>query len=356
MKFAVGYQQPANGESFADIAADYRDALAEVFFAWVGAPSGRAVLGAGDWGAQEELESDLKRIRTLGVKLDLLLNANCYGGRAISRSLEHETAALLEHLAGLGLLPEVVTTTSPFLAMVVRRHVPGIEIRASVNMRLDSTSAMSYVAALFDSFYVRRDIQRDLGAVGELKAWADTHGKQLLMLANSGCLPYCPAQTFHDNMMAHDTEVAAAKNVGDWNPHLCARVYGEDKRFEEILKSSWIRPEDLAAYEAFFPVVKLATRQHSHPRVVIGAYAARRYDGNLLELLEPGFAGLFAPYIIDNQRFPPGWMQTAATCAKNCSACGKCRELLAQVMIVPSPQAPPASSVFPVRPIALSPA
>ena len=128
-------------------------------------------------------------------------------------------------------------------------------------------------------------------------------------------------------------------NVNTWNPHLCARLYGKEKRFEEILKSSWIRPEDLELYDDLFPVVKLATRQHSHPRIVIGAYAARHFDGNLLELLEPGFAGLFAPYIIDNRRFPPEWRQTASSCVKNCRQCGKCQDILRQVM-VSAPGAP----------------
>jgi len=182
MKFALGYQQPENGESFADIVTDYRDSLAEVFFPWGGAPSGRVALGRGkgsfDFGAQMELENDLRRIRGFGIKLDLLFNANCYGNHAISRSLEHETNALLEYLDSLGLLPEIVTTTSPFLAMSIRKHAPKIEIRASVNMRLDSTSAMSYVVDLFDSFYIRRDIQRDLTAVREVKTWCDNHNKK----------------------------------------------------------------------------------------------------------------------------------------------------------------------------------
>lgn len=335
MKFAIGYQQPENGESFADIAADYREHVEEVFFPWVMAPSGRKALGAGDWGAQIELENDLRRIRRLGIRLDLLFNSNCYGERAISNSLEQETVSLLEYLDSLGLLPEIITTASPFLAMTVRKHSPSIEIRASVNMRMDSTSAMSYVSDLFDSFYIRRDIQRDMRAVQEVKSWCDANSKKLLMLANSGCLPYCPAQTFHDNIMAHDAGISSMKNVADWNPHLCARLYKNDKRFVEILKSSWIRPEDLKEYEGIFQTVKLATRQHSHPRVVIGAYAAQSFDGNLLELLEPGFSGIFAPYIIDNKRFPDGWMKTAASCLRNCRQCGKCDEILKKVMVMP---------------------
>jgi hypothetical protein len=47
---------------------------------------------------------------------------------------------------------------------------------------------------------------------------------------------------------------------------------------------------------------------HPRPGRVIGAYARGAFNGNLLELLEPGFADLFRPGIIDNTRFPAHWL------------------------------------------------
>jgi len=87
-----------------------------------------------------------------------------------------------------------------------------------------------------------------------------------------------------------------------------------------------------------FPVVKLATRQHSHPRMVIGAYVNRSFSGNLLNLLEPGHAAAFLPYIIDNQRFPANWREIATSCADNCQHCGKCSEVLKQVLVKQLPE------------------
>lgn len=63
-------------------------------------------------------------------------------------------------------------------------------------------------------------------------------------------------------------------------------------------------------------VVKLATRQHDRPRMVIGAYASGRFDGNLTMLMEPNFSSLFGRESwIDNRRFPDDWFGTAADCA-----------------------------------------
>jgi len=338
MKFAVGYQEPQNGEEFSAICADYRDAVAEVYFPWVGMASGRCALGRKggqfDPSAQGTLERNLRAIRAMGIKLDLLLNANCYGGRAISKDLAEEVFSLLEYLEHCELLPEVITTTSPFLAGEVKACYPEIELRASVNMRLDSTFAMGLLADRFDSFHIRRDLQRDLGTVEFFADWCRNHGKKLCMLANSGCLRNCPAQTFHDNLVAHDGEVDRMLNVPGQH-HLCRRHFSKHANFEDFLKGSWIRPEDLHRYERFFPVVKLATRLHDHPRMVIGAYASGHFEGNLADLLEPGFSGEFHPYIVDNTRFPADWTEIAGACAVNCARCGKCAAVAKAVFRLP---------------------
>lgn len=335
MKFAVGYQQTDTGEPFSGIVREYREAIAELYFPWPGTASGRAALGcvggAVDWSAQAELERELKEIRGMGVRLDLLFNANCYGAFAISSRFREEIVSILSYLDNRELLPEIITTTSPFVAHVVRETYPGIEIRASVNMRIDSTLAMEYLSGLFDSFHIRRDLQRDLETVKLFHDWCVRHGKKLVMLANSGCLRNCPAQSFHDNLVAHDSEVDEMRN-DRFLPHLCWSLYRERKNFVEFLRSSWLRPEDLSVYEPYFPVVKLATRQHSHPRMVIGAYASGHFDGNLLDLMEPSFSPAFAPFAIRNQRFPADWLTIARACAGNCSHCGRCEKVLADVL------------------------
>lgn len=200
-------------------------------------------------------------------------------------------------------------------------------------MRIGSTLAMEYAKDFFDSFYICRDLQRDIPKVRKIKSHCDAAGKKLLTLANSGCLRNCPSQTFHDNLLAHSSIADEIISNSDFEPHLCRQIYGKQKRFEEILRSTWIRPEELHQYDDLFPVVKLATRQHSHPRRVDGAYVSRSFDGNLLDLLEPGFSAFFAPYIIDNKRFPELWQETAKACASNCVHCGKCETVLKEVLV-----------------------
>ncbi len=338
MKFAIGYQlpEPDADDSTVAIVHDFRDAIVEVYFPWVGGASGRAALGTQrgfvDWTAQARLEEDLAELRDMGVRLDLLFNANCYGPRAASEHLQNEVGSVLEHLRDQSLLPEVVTTTSLLIARTVKRYFPSIEIRASVNMRIGSPDEFSYVDGLFDSFYLRRDHQRDLAYVREVSDWAQENGKAMLLLANSGCLHSCPGQSFHDNMVAHDAEIDEMKNVDGWTPHVCWNIYRKPENWPAILRSTWIRPEDIHHYEDVVPMMKLATRMHSHPRRVVEAYRNGRYDGNLLDLFEPSHGSALAPKIIDNTRFPDDWFQQTSTCGHRCHRCKYCDETLEHVL------------------------
>ena len=330
VKFAAGFQYIDNGTLFSEIIADYKTHIGEVYFAFPGMASGRPDAGTPEE-CIEQLEYELRAIRQMGIALDLLLNGNCYGANAVSEPFRNEITGILKYLDKNGLLPEVVTTTSPFAAAIIKRNFPEIEIRASVNMRLDSTTAMEYLADKFDSFYIRRDLQRDLPTVEKFSKFCRGNGKKLCMLANSGCLRNCPYQTFHDNLVAHDAEIRTMQNVRGFLPHLCWERYRKKENRSDFLRSSWIRPEDVSKYSPFIDVMKLATRQHISPRMIIAAYTKGRFDGNVYDLTEPCFAGTFAPEVLDNRALDGE--ELPALCATSCTRCGKCEALLKRATV-----------------------
>lgn len=329
MNFAVGYQPFLAGELFCEMLADYREQVGEVYFSIPGTPSGRTEPEY-DPELWEQLGYELSEIRKLGIELDLLLNGNCYGGDAVSEKFARGITVSLDKLGTAGLLPGIVTTTSPFAAHVVKKHFPGIELRASINMRLDSTLAMEYLADTFDSFYIRRDRQRDLETLRKTSEWCRANGKKLGLLANSGCLRNCPYQTFHDNLVAHDAEVRKNTNVPDFLPHLCWKRLQKRENWSDFLRASWIRPEDLHLYAPYVDVVKLATRRHASVRMVVAAYTSGHFDGNVLNLTEPCFANLCAPWILDNRTLTAD--DLPGRCADDCRHCGKCEQVLKKAL------------------------
>lgn len=338
MKFAVGFQLYDVGEEpFSHIVETYKDHISEVFFAWQDIPTGRSAVatrhGYTDYSAQQRLEAELKAIKSMGIKLDLLFNGNCYGQYAMSEKLANTVRSTIDHLYAIGCGVEIVTTASLAIAHTVKTYYPEIEVRASVNMKIGTVKGMEYVSDLFDSFHVQRDYNRDFAHLRSLKAWADQHGKKLILLANSGCFAHCSGQTFHDNMVAHEAEVCEVSNLKDFMPYVCWKMLKNRDNWHMLLQNTWIRPEDLHHYEDLFDTVKLATRMHELPGMVIDAYVRGHFYGNTLDLFEPGFGTALAPYVINNSAFPEEWFTTVTSCDKLCHSCTYCKEVLQQVLL-----------------------
>jgi len=336
MKFAIGYQLPDEGEQpFADVIRDFKEYIEEVYFSWLDMPSGRAPLGdiggVIDWEAQRKLEKDLEVIKKMGIKLDLLFNANCYGKYSLSRYLANLICSTIDYLNGkFGL--DVVTTTSLMIAKVVKENFKDIDVRASVNMRIGTINGMQYVSHLFDSFYIQREYNRDFQRIKEIKEWSDLHNKGLYLLANSGCMTFCSGQTFHDNLVAHEKQINEMTNINKESPALCWDYYRNKNNWVSILQSSWIRPEDIKNYQGYFSTMKLATRMHANPSKVIQAYVEQKFNGNLLDLLEPSHEPLLLGYIVDNSKFPHDWFERVTKCDKKCHKCNYCDSVLKQVL------------------------
>jgi len=334
-KFAFGYFfGKRSGFSFRDLVEQYAPFLQEVYFPWPGLLSARE-LKEDAVQLRSALIDDLKYCRSKGLGLDLLVNATCYGDSAFKPAQREEFFGHLKELSSHGLMPEIVTTTSPYIATISKKYDAAIERRASVNMRMNSTLALEYVAETFDSFYICRDIQRDLPTVKTFAEWAKKNDKKVCMLANSGCLRDCPWQTFHETLLAHDFVHIKDEIIKLEMPStLCVGTIQGNKQYEEILRGSWIRPEDLNRYEPYVSVFKLSTREADRPDLILKAYTSGSFDGDLLRLLDPGFSMFVSPKVFDNRAFPKEWSdgKIAGRCASNCTHCGKCTEVLNLVL------------------------
>ena len=338
MKFAVGFQLYDPGEEpFSEIVRTYQDHISEVFFAWQDTPSGRSGIatrhGYTDWTAQSRTEEELRAIKDMGIKLDILFNGNCYGEYALSEKLANNVISILRHLEETVGGVEIVTTASPAIAHTVKKHFPNMEVRASVNMKIGTVKGMEYLSGLFDSFHVQRDYNRDLDHLRMLKQWADGAGKKLVMLANSGCFIHCSGQIFHDNLVAHEAQICEVANLKGFTPYVCWNALKNRENWPMLLQNTWVRPEDLHHYEDLFDTVKLATRMHARPGMVIDAYCRGKFYGNTLDLCEPGFGRAIAPYIINNMAFPEDWFEKTTGCDKQCHQCGYCKSVLEKVLL-----------------------
>ncbi len=332
MKFSIGYFMPDMYDCTSDIIKDYKDSINEVYFSYAEEPGGRsAVAPLSDSEHEEKKALQLEELtyisKELKVKTALLFNANCYGGDAISKALEKRVIDKITFLKK-ELDLDSVTTTSPFIAKIIKREFKDtIKVRASVNMRVGTIKAMEYLTD-FDGFYMQREFNRDFDRIRLLKDWCGKNGKTLHLLANSGCLKECSYQTFHDNTVAHEEEIVKNDNAKLKYPSPCwdfMESLDDIERATKILQNTWIRPRDLVHYEPYFENAKLATRIHSNPRLVVMAYATQKGGGNLMDITEPSYSGLFPRHILDSRMFPDDWFEKVTKCDKMCHKCSYCR-------------------------------
>lgn len=335
MKFMAGYQLMADN-SLIDAMLRFHENIYEVYFSWGDIPNGRGLSKEAaqlpPFEAMNRQLFELELLSKKGIKLNLLLNGNCYGAQSLSRKFFNKIGNVIESLSERINL-QSVTTTSPVIAKFVKNNFQELKVRASVNMEIGSTQGMDYVGEYFDGYYMQRELNRNLAAIKHLKNWCDDNGKELCMLANSGCLNHCSVHNFHDNLVAHEHEIMGMDNAFDFRGVCHDYLAKKEKQISIIRDTNFVRPEDLHLYEPYFSAVKLATRSNRNPAAVLEAYVKRKHLGNVTELLEPNHAESLYPDILENSKFPKGFAEKLLSCDKNCAQCGFCERVFKKIKI-----------------------
>ncbi|MBE6583800.1 MAG: hypothetical protein E7649_02280 [Ruminococcaceae bacterium] len=335
MKYIVGYPIKGN-QTFLNSLIQNKESVSEIYFSWGDLPNGRSVRSAfeerGAFEIQMRQSEDLKRLSDEGFRFNLLFNANCYGKESQSRAFFNKIGNLTDYIQrNFGLAS--VTTTSPLIAKFMKENFDGIDVRASVNMEIGSVEGIAYVARYFDSFYVQRELNRNFRALLRLRRFCDENGKQMYLLANSGCLNHCSAHIFHDNLVAHENEISEMDNGYQFRGVCWDFLKNSGNRDTWLQKTNFIRPEDIELYESLVPAVKLATRVNASPSRILNAYVNQRYRGSVMELLEPNHSGLFYPEYIENSNFRRDFAEHVMHCNQQCESCDFCASAMREACV-----------------------
>ena len=219
-----------------------------------------------------------------GIAFNYLLNASCLGNREWSRRWQRKLTAFLGRLRELGI--RRVTVSTPFLLEAVKARFPDLHAKVGIYAQVDTPRRARFWedlgadAITLESFSINRDFRR-------LEAIREAVGCELQLIANHPCLPNCAMQPYHQNGFAHASNGSHDLFI-DYCFLRCSRARLDDPSL--LIKACWIRPEDTAAYEAIgYATFKLIERGIPSSELLkrVRAYAERRFEGNLAELLLP---------------------------------------------------------------------
>jgi collagenase-like PrtC family protease len=304
-----------------------------------GAMGGDLGLRAPQWLPQpkaDELATYVEAARAKGIAFFYCLNVACLGNREFTADGQRWIVERLGWLDDLGV--EGVVLSNPYLIAFAQKRFPRLRIAVSTATAIDSVDKAQFFEGQGASvLYLPEYVNRDFPLLAQIKKRTRA---EIVLLSNVGCLLHCPIRQYHINLVSHSNESHELGTYVDYPLMWCSKEKARDAG--QMLKAPWIRPEDLGAYEEIgIDQFKLAGREMDGPWVerVTRAYAARRYDGDLNDIilgfdqLEP-FGKL--PIRIPNRALDGfvDFFKKKHDCRMGCRDCRYCDDFAASVSIL----------------------
>jgi collagenase-like PrtC family protease len=240
------------------------------------------------------VEAYIKACHDRGLEFSYLLNAPCLGNLQYSKKGYGQLIELLEWIDRSG--ADAVTVGIPYLIDLVRRRFPRLKIKVSTIARVNTVrKALQYEDMGVEEIIVDEHINREFKTLEAIRKAVKCN---LELIVNNICLWQCPYNYEHVNHDGHASREGEEEQYCylQYPGYLC--LYRKLMDPVELLKSPWIRPEDIRHYEAVgYEHFKITERFKRTPLLLenVRVYENRRYDGNLLDLFTLPRKGAFTP-------------------------------------------------------------
>jgi len=237
--------------------------------------------------SRRRFERHVEKARSKGIGFNYLLNPACMDNREYTRQGQKELEALLEYIENAGV--SAVTISLPFLLPLIKKRHPRFKVRVGVYARVDGVAKARFWedggadCITLESLSVNRDF-------GLLTALRKALKIELQLIVNANCQLFCPLSGQHMVNLSHASQKGHPTRgfMIDWCVMRCS--YDKLKDPAQYLRSEFIRPEDMGMYlDMGYDSYKVLER--GAPTTVllkrVKAYTEGRYDGNLLDLIQP---------------------------------------------------------------------
>jgi len=225
------------------------------------------------------------RCHARGIGFNYLLNASAMGNTEFTREGQRQMEEMLDWLDGTGV--DSVTVANVFFLRLVKRRHPRLRVRVSSHRFTDNARKVRFWVDNGADYIVVSEvnIHREFKVLEAMrKAAGDT---ELQLIVNNWCRQDCAIAGNH----AVTLSAASQANSRGFPLDYCSLVCNDLRLRHPVnyVRANWIRPEDLHFYEDLgYHNFKIVER-NTPTRILLDrvkAYAERRYDGNLLDLVQ----------------------------------------------------------------------
>jgi len=257
---------------------------AKLPFDIVGGGRAGMVVPSVDW---ESATAYIRAAHDRDLSFCYLINAPCLGNLEQTQEGKKQILKFVGQLVDIGV--DSVSIANLAVLSLVRHNFPNLAIRGSVLSWPTNLSRLKYQESLgVDPLIIPySEFNRDFNMLSKIRSGLAC---DMQLFVNVSCIYNChylaehACSVGHASQLQHNTRQASF--FLDFYLWQCTR-----RRLlhpELLLMSRWIRPEDLHIYEALgFDEFKIIDRSRSTAWLLRAtkAYADRRYEGNLLNIL-----------------------------------------------------------------------
>jgi collagenase-like PrtC family protease len=229
----------------------------------------------------EDMARHISLAHALGFRFTYLWNATTLADAEFAPEFVSRMEDQLRRLVDVGVDGLVVGV--PWMIALAKDVAPNLEVTASSLMDVVTPrEARQFEAMGADTIVLHHAANRDFPVLDEIRASVRC---DLELIVNNSCVFQCPYNNCHHvSPSFHSRE--GSRPLLEYELFWCAGRHAQDGA--EIIRSRWIRPEDLHVYEARgYDRFKIAGRGRSTEWLLRSAraYAERSYRGDLTDII-----------------------------------------------------------------------
>ncbi|MBL7196779.1 MAG: U32 family peptidase [Candidatus Omnitrophica bacterium] len=236
--------------------------------------------------SKKHVERYVEKIHSRGMKFTYLLNSPCLNNLEYSKGIHRKLIRHLKWINKIGV--DYVTVTIPFFAEIIKNQFPRLKIKISTIAHVNSIQKAKMLEELgVDEITLDFMINRDFSLLEKIRKSTKC---RIRLVLNDICLYQCAFRYYHYNVLGHASQTI--NPLKGFYIDYCL-IKCSIKKFTnpaELLKSRWIRPEDLKKYEEIgIDSFKVCGRKNKRTDWILNAvkaYSTQKHEGNLLEIID----------------------------------------------------------------------